>query len=277
MIFPLEVAVMSIKEIFVVYDPTRETQPALNRAVDAATETNASIRLFACIYTELPKPGRHEEIKKRIAQQNQQLEVLVAPLREKNITVQTEVEWEKDWYHAVVRAVFRHGSDVLFKATYRHSLTQRFLSKSSDWTLIRECPCPVLLVRENANWQSRKVLAAIDIRADDEDYQRLNSNIVAFSKTHFHPGSEVHFINAYSDSLAFPDRNKLMQFCDTESSFIHIELGAPEEVIPERARALQASAVVIGSSGRTGFSAFLNGNTAEKILDELDCDLQLIP
>ena len=269
---------MQINEIFVVFDPTRKEQLALDRAVNAARDLKAAIRLFACIYADVPRASRAQEIKQRVAAQKQQLQEQVADIEAESITVFVEVEWEENWYDAVIRAVLRHGSDVLFKTTHKHSATQRYLGKTSDWALIRECPCPVLLVKESANWEHRKALAAIDIQADDELHQRLNHSIVQFTKDLLLPfDTEVHFINAYEDSMSFPDRSKLMQYCDTDTKYIHIDMGSPGDAILERAKSLDATVVVIGSTGRSGISGLVRGNTAEKILDELHCDLLLIP
>jgi universal stress protein E len=48
-------------------------------------------------------------------------------------------------------------------------------------------------------------------------------------------------------------------------------------MIVETANEMGANLVVIGNSARSGFSAAVNSNTAEKILDELHCDLLAIP
>ena len=54
-------------------------------------------------------------------------------------------------------------------------------------------------------------------------------------------------------------------------------MGDPDKVIVEVAKSLDANLVVIGNSARSGLSALVNTNTAEKILDELDCDLLALP
>jgi len=47
----------------------------------------------------------------------------------------------------------------------------------------------------------------------------------------------------------------------------------PEDVIPRVATALDAEMVIIGTIGRTGLSAAIIGNTAEHVIDRLDCDV----
>jgi universal stress protein E len=52
-----------------------------------------------------------------------------------------------------------------------------------------------------------------------------------------------------------------------------VEQGLPEEVIPEVANKLNAAMVIIGTTGRTGLSAVFIGNTAEHVIDKINCDV----
>jgi universal stress protein E len=47
----------------------------------------------------------------------------------------------------------------------------------------------------------------------------------------------------------------------------------PEKVIPQVAKDIDAELVIIGTVGRVGISAALIGNTAEHVIDELNCDV----
>lgn len=53
----------------------------------------------------------------------------------------------------------------------------------------------------------------------------------------------------------------------------HLIKGAAQEVIPNLAAELNVDLVVMGTVGRTGISGFLIGNTAETILNRLDCSV----
>jgi universal stress protein E len=54
-------------------------------------------------------------------------------------------------------------------------------------------------------------------------------------------------------------------------------MGDASKVIVECAEELSANLVVIGNSARSGLSAAVNSNTAERVLDDLACDLLVIP
>jgi universal stress protein E len=53
----------------------------------------------------------------------------------------------------------------------------------------------------------------------------------------------------------------------------HLLKGYPRKVIPVFARKIEADLVVMGTVARTGISGFFMGNTAETILNQLDCSV----
>jgi universal stress protein E len=69
----------------------------------------------------------------------------------------------------------------------------------------------------------------------------------------------------------------LINSCGIASERVHIRMGEPEEVIVQSATEMQANLVVVGNSARTGLAAVMRGNTVEKVLDRLDCDVLSLP
>lgn len=270
---------MEISKILVVYDPTTDTQPALDRAAVIAQREKSALHLYSCIHTELAKSGdAAAEQEALVAAQKEILAKAIAPLTEKGIQVSTEVEWDNDWYQAVVRASERNNVEAVLKASHKHSATQRLLKKTSDRTLIRQCACPVLLVKGPVVEGARKVLAAVDTRGEKESYEKLNENILAFCKRYMNSeNAELHLVNAHKDLTDRPDRGSLIRAFGVESERLHIKMGDPDDVIVEAARELDINLVVIGNSARSGLSALINTNTAEEVLDALDCDLLAMP
>jgi universal stress protein E len=267
------------KNLFVVYDPTRSEQPALDRAADLAEKIAADLHIFACIHVEIDKTGeKTAEIGELLAGQQSTLKDISSRLSARGIAVTTEVEWDADWYRAVVRASIKRMPDLLLKSSYKHSSGQRIFNRTSDWTLIRECLCPVMLVKEGAAVEIPRVLAAIDICAKNESYERLNQNVIDFSKHILSKaGTEVHFVNAFQDFKGVPNRQELIRNCGIASEQIHIKHGKPEKVIVDHARKLDVSLVVVGNSARSGLSGALIGNTVEKVLDRVECDVLSLP
>lgn len=267
---------MEFKRFLVVYDPTREEQPALERAAIIAAEVGATLHLFACIHGDADK--KSEEAKSSRAEQKALLNERLAPIAATGVKTSSEVKWKKDWYHAVVRASARNNADMVFKSSFKHSASQRRLKTTSDWTLIRECQCPVLLVKTTDRPAVPRILAGIDIRATAASYEKLNQHIIEFSRLLVESEmAEVHVLNAFQDYRVRPERQELIDVSGVDTEHVHIKMGTPEVVIVEMAKKLDASLVIVGNSHRSGLAAMLHGNTAEKILDKLDCNVLAMP
>lgn len=53
----------------------------------------------------------------------------------------------------------------------------------------------------------------------------------------------------------------------------HLDRGAPRQVIPDRVRSLGAEVLVMGTTARTGVPGLVIGNTAEDVLNSVECGL----
>ncbi|AQA17870.1 hypothetical protein BST95_06090 [Halioglobus japonicus] len=270
---------MDLNRFLVVYDPTGEEQPALERAAAIAAEIDASLHLFACIHGDKAGIERDtEEAQQQMAALQATLDTHLAPIAAAGTATSSEVEWGKDWYHAVVNAAARINADMVFKSSFKHSTSHRLLTSTSDWTLIRECMSPVLLVKKATPPPVPRILAGIDINVRTESYEKLNEHILDLSlRLVASDMAEVHVVNAFPDFRLKPDRRKLMEVAGVDSEHVHIKLGEPDKVIVDVARSIDASMVIVGNSHRSGIAALMNGNTAEKILDKLDCNVLAMP
>ncbi len=272
---------MATSQILVIIDPTREHQPALQRAIVAAKTLDYSVHLFASIHEESDCNSKHSKntfVQQCLKQQREKLEALAEEARSGGILVSTEVDWDSDWTNAAIRASMRNNSNILFKSTFKHSLTERVIRKTTDWTILRNCLCPVLLVREDTRWDSHKILAAVSVENTDSAHKEINQTIIDLGqKVAKSYDSEVHFINAYNDSLSHPDANYLAKECGVPDSQIHMKVGAPEDAIVDKSKELAADLIVIGTVARSGVAGWISGNTAEKVLDRVECDVLALP
>ncbi len=269
---------MEMRKLLVVHDPTREEQPALDLAAGIARDIGAKLLLFGCIHGEVSDAEYgNEEVKRLVREHKAQLDALLAPIAAEGIETSSDVDWDKDWHHAVVRAAARDFADIVFKASF-HNPRRRVLKFTGDSILIRECLCPVLIIKRAGRRDPSRILAAIDIQARTESYTKLNDHILEFSRRIVDSlQAEVHVVNAFPDFRMVPDRARIMELAKVESDHVHIKLGAPDKVIVEVAKNIDASLVVVGNSHRSGLAALLHGNTSEKILGKLDCNVLAMP
>jgi universal stress protein E len=278
------------KKLFVVIDPTREDQPALERAAAVAQKSKGRVTAFSAVYKPIEemldassrKSGKHAELKAW----DTKVKLMTEPYRAKGLRVKQDMYWTADWYAAVSRAALRADADLVIKSTFRHGKLQRLLHSTSDFTIMRHSPAPVLLVRERKSFSGKVILAALDLESKDEGHMGLNNAVMK----HAHEMSEftglpLHVVSAvsrkpdFSHLLAGEEEHPggveatLAHAFGVETSRFHIVRGEARKMIPERANTLKADIVVLGVSARSGVQGVLVGTTAQKILDKLDCDV----
>jgi universal stress protein E len=123
---------MEKTNILVVYDPTKEAQPALERAVSIAEATPCNLHVFCCIHADIPKNAdKATTVRQQLDEQRAVIEQTVAELEPGSTEVTIGLEWDKDWYQAVVRASISKNADVVLKSTYRHSVAPTVRCKRS--------------------------------------------------------------------------------------------------------------------------------------------------
>ncbi|MBR9912170.1 MAG: universal stress protein [Gammaproteobacteria bacterium] len=279
--------------LLVVIDPTTSEQKALKRAEQIAVDSCGRLHLFCCDYLEdIGEFSSRKAAKHTLLQENREaLEALAAPLRAEGLEVTTEAYWNQDWQESVVRACVRVGADLVIKSSMYHSRLQRQLKKSSDYTLLRKSPCATLLVKDSAPWMEQTLVAALALDANDGEHETLNSAIMKEAQRLAQATqSQLHIIAALEHRSDAADALQLLQDDDDELSNeaavgarfgvdperVHIKKGNPRDVIIEMASELRADALIIGTVARRGLRAALLGNTAEKVLDQLDMDILVV-
>lgn len=289
--------------ILVVLDPSREEQPALGRAVALARKTGARIKVFLSIYdfsyemtTMLSSDEREAMRRGVIAQRSEWMDALVGPYRDGSVAIEVKAIWHNRPYEAVLKEVVNFGHDLVVKSTHNHDKLKAVIFTPTDWHLIRKSPVPVLLVKSHGWRDNGHIIAAINAGTEDEAHLSLNHRITE-EALHFASiaTSHVHLVNAYPGTpvniaIEIPDFDpagygeavrdyhvqemaKHAERYAIPAGQCHVIEGLPEDAIPRVAVELDAELVVLGSVGRSGLSAALIGNTAEQIIDRLDCDV----
>ncbi|AGH81697.1 universal stress protein UspE [Psychromonas sp. CNPT3] len=296
---------LKYQNILVFIDPSKVSQPALSRAFDIAKkESSAKITLFMCCYdlsyemTSLSSKEERESMQQLVIKENKEwLESLIQPLNYPGISVELSVIWHPRPFQAAIIEILKKGYDLLIKATHPHSKLSAIFFTPTDWNLLRKCPVPVLLVK-HCHWPERgNILCAIDCKDfDEEDHHLLNNQIINEAKDMSEIiNAKVHLVNAYPtppvnimlelpefDPIDYEDGLKkfhekiLNDYAQRHAISLqrcHLKQGLPEDVISKVACSIDAELVVLGTVGRSGFSATLLGHTAEQVIDNLDCDL----
>jgi universal stress protein E len=270
---------IQVKTVFCVLDPTTNRQAALNRAAWVARAYGASIHAYLChqLPAGIPSADRDEFLAAERSRYEAWVDRLLEPVRAQNISVQVELESTEDWRGAVAASARRANPDLIIRTTQRRTALQRRVLKTTDWTLLREARCPVLLIKSDEREPLRHVLAAVNLNAKDPAHKALTETVIDYAKAiAAATGAELHAVNAYQDEVNFVHPPDLAKRFGIERRQAHVANSSPEALIAETAAELGQPLVVISSLARKGVTGAVVGNTAERILDQLQTDVLCI-
>jgi len=273
-------------KVFVVLDPTCMEQAALETGVGVVKKLKecrgieAQLHVYCCINAESVAlvPGKDEaQIRAAtIARVSGWLERLVLSIRSEGIAVETEVEWVDDWRKAIAVAASRQSSTIVLKNMTQHSRFVRLVRDTSDWTLIRECECPVFLVKTGKPFQIDSVLVAVKHSPDEKIYEQANKSILESARRMADDlGAEMHVVTCYEGDR-LPDRQRFADQCGLERRQVSAASGKPESIIAEVAAEQGSDLVIIARVARPESPGEV-GKTARKVIDEIDADVLVLP
>ncbi|KPH64195.1 universal stress protein UspE [Pseudoalteromonas sp. NEC-BIFX-2020_002] len=291
----------TLKRILAVIDPTVDSQHGLSRSIDLAKKSGAVITAFMSIYdfsyemTTMLSGDEREAMRNAVVKDRQAwLDEILAQYPD--IKIQSKVVWHNRSYEAIIDTVISEQFDIVIKGTHKHDTLKSVIFTPTDWHLIRKCPAPVLLVKEHAWPENGNILAAVNAISENEQHLALNNRIIKDAQFLCElANAKLSLVNAYpatpvNIAIEIPEFNPSVYNESVKKHHIEsthtlaskhnishqacaIEEGLPEDVIPDVAARLNSELVVIGTVGRTGLSAALVGNTAEHVIDSLDCDV----
>jgi universal stress protein E len=169
--------------------------------------------------------------------------------------------------------------------------------------LIRNCPCPVLIVKPRKKIDHSRILAAVDLRTLPGQPRNLDEKVMQYaSSLAGMEEGELDLIHAWhlpfekklknEERVSFYKSIEVMSrdLKEVEEKHlhalaaeygglkpeVHLVKGRPEVVIPKFASRNRTDLMVMGSVGRGGVAGFFIGNTAERLLHELNCSVLTI-
>jgi universal stress protein E len=236
-----------------------------------------------------PEPGAREQLLQR---HRRKLEELATPLRQRGITVVVDVAWDHPLDAAVVKKALAHDYWLVAKDTHHHNLLQRTLLTNVDWHLIRECPAPLLLVKDRKLAAEPNVLAAVDPLNEHDKPAALDDRIFNFGADLARTvRGHMQIVHAFSAPMGVelpPDVSKIIaqehraamkRFLSAHPVLdqrVHLYEGLAHECLQKAAKELAADFVIMGAIARRGLKRLFIGSTAERVLDRLPCDLVII-
>ena len=295
------------QNILVAIDAQQDDQPALRRAVYLNQRIGGKIKAFLPIYdfsyemTTLLSPDERSNMRKGvISQRTEWIRQQAQAYIEAGVEIEIKVVWHNRPYEAIIQEILAHQHDLVLKMAHQHDRLEAVIFTPTDWHLLRKCPCPVLMVKDQAWPEGGKAVVAVNLASEEPHHDELNQKLIRETTllAEMVNHTEVHLVGAYpitpiNIAIELPDfdpsvyndairgqhlvaMKALRQKFSISEEFTHVAKGLPEEVIPDIASHLDAGIVVLGTIGRTGLSAAFLGNTAEQVIDHLRCDLLAI-
>ncbi len=300
-------------KILVNINPEGNDHQHLKKVQQLAEHSPLEVTLYVCDYHAsiasnlILHPESLEQAIKQIKKQHQShLETLQQEFQHENITYKTKVDWHKPYYEAIMDTAESMSADLVIKQAAEHSRLKKIFFTPSDYQLLKSCEQPLLLTKGKQWSNANCVLAAVDPAHQLSQESHLDDIIIQQAKElsnylnlplkvcHvFDPtGWEVVMNSTASTGVMgqfvvidTPDDHQALmnkirqehqsqldvlkdrhQLSDNEVALLE---GFPEEALETEAEKSNAALIVVGTTYRSG----LLGSTAERLLEDLSCDV----
>lgn len=284
-------------------------QPGIEKALHIAKSLGADVELFHAISAPVflgvqPLTGRSlNELKTESLELRQKrLDKFVAKAHRLGVTASCTVEWDFPPHEAIIRRAIRTRADLIIAECHEGRRLKPWLLHLTDWELLRASPVPVLLLKSARAWRRRIVLAAVDPSHAHAKPSRLDSQILAqaeqfrarlrgslhlvhanypsvFGLTLGDPAIDAVTLAATYEQQKAIDRKDFAAFASgagISRTRRHLVDMDPVTGIAKVARKIGADLVVMGAVSRSGLKRVFIGNTAERVLNDLPCDVLVV-
>ncbi len=280
---------------------------AVNHAVSLARQNKAQLTMLSVVKeypTDVPiaiiSTPALERLQRVINDHQEKIDTLASEMNQKNADIKTRVVTGTPFVE-IIRQVLRDKHDLVILAAEGKGGLRERLFGSTSMHLMRKCPCPVWVIKPTKRAKYQRILAAIDTTNDFSNPEResLNPLIMQLASSLAQMNnSELHTIQVWSvfaeeymeirgglseqsvhncrklTKQEYVNRlDSLLASVDLKGITTHKHLprndDAPRAII-NFAKRTKIDLLVMGSVCRTGLAGFFIGNTAEKILSEVN-------
>lgn len=292
------------KNILFLAESGADNAAALTRALTLAEENQANLLVAGTVNL----PGSTIPSALRDAMISEREEELRTLLKGKSLTagaIETKILVGKPFIE-IIREVIRHERDLVIKPSDSVGLRS---AGGTDMRLLRKCPCPVWIITSTEQRGFRKILVALDWEPENLENDRMNEQLMdmglSLALSDF---AELHLVHAWRlehesflrspwanltheavDAMVQEERKKHENWLNTLVTSatdalgdevlgylkpeIHFPQGKASDAVSQCVREVGVELVVMGTVARTGIPGFIIGNTAERILTQIDCSV----
>jgi universal stress protein E len=291
-----------------VKDPWARSLPAVKKAAQIAHATGAALELYhsisdALYINTLVGAGLDGGSLEDAARERylKRLEALAAPLRRRGLKVRTAAIWDYPVHEAIVRRAMTVEADLIIAERHATRHVAPWLLRFTDWELLRLSPVPVLLVKSPRAYRRPVILAAIDPAHAFAKPSGLDGEILKQARAlngalrgqlhavHAYAPMAISYLAAGQDAVSTYERaekharvqaaaglKQALRGTRIAPARRHLVASHPIDAIHAVARSIDSAIVVMGAVSRSGLKRAFIGNTAERILDQLTCDVLVV-
>ncbi len=278
----------------------RDVAPSSRKAAEQALElgqrTGASLAFLHSRYREADSiawHGRAVSPSDAAAAAEQRLGELRDELARDGDAVGLTFTSDRPWLD-LIRAVLRDEADLVVVGRGGDEGAHSRRIGSVSMKLLRKCPAPVWVVHPGQKLHDHRIVAATDLSAVGDLATRFAADLAQSYD------SDLHIIHSYAiglqlqmelaplDGKAYAARIRELERdverrireglgeYDAVGGRLHIGCTTPWKAISEALERLRPELLVMGTLSRGGIGGLLVGNTAERILNHVDCSLLTI-
>lgn len=277
----------------------------LEQAVTVAKRNEARLKLLDSVpeFSWLSKAftPRHKQLLQMLIEERlKNLETIAVDLGSRGLDVSVCCRTGNQ-SEALIQEAQTGKHDLIIRVAKGRNSRRKGAMGTSALRLLRKCPCALWLTKRGETKPAGRVMAAVDATPDDEDHGQLNAKILNLALQFCE--DQNHLFAAYiwevfGESI-FRSKMPAEEFAEMEKEFqernaaslrkvlaenglslpeanVFMRHGDPVEMIPQLLQDQQIDLLVMGTVARTGIPGMLMGNTAEALVENIECGLLTI-
>jgi universal stress protein E len=294
------------KNILLVIDGNTWSKEAFERASMLAKRDQARLTAIDVV-EELPRGVRMQvksmlslDLQRIVTQErSKRLKKFIASQTQK-VKVRSKVLCGTPFLE-IIRQVLRDRHDLVMVTAEGKSRLKEILFGRTTLHLMRKCPCPVWVMKPGSSERYARIMAAVDPDPFDPRRNALNTKIMDLATSLARrEGSKLHVVHAWTAPAEAALRGGAGFMAEDVSRYVrdvwkthtkwldvllkksdvkadkhrvHLMKGEAGKVIPELAKRERIELIVMGTLSRSGVAGLLIGNTAEKVLYQVNCSV----
>lgn len=263
---------MTQTNILIVIDPTAEEHPAHSSIVELQKRKPRDSHL-TLLFTIDPDGVDTSSKNANVCIDAELVSRLEAPFKEINLPVTTKISWCHEWTAGILQTAEQANATFI---AVSHPGKEKTHLADNYWKLIRTTQTPLLVINRHRSQKSDVVVMSMDLQ-DNQLVERNKRIFEAAERTASLWDAELHLVNAYSDSVHYPDRSRIVNLTGLPNENIHLVQGEPNDALTKITEELNPALVVFGATRRsTGIRAALRGVKVARVFNQIEHDIMIV-